>query len=118
MIGALARRVQAEPLDDNAPRFPQHRGKGHVESYFVRANHPRRRQAIWIKATVLARPAGQGPAVAEVWCAFFDGDAGTVWAHKETVAPDRLVVEHQRFWIGQGEHREAPREPDVAPSGA
>ena len=47
----------------NALRFAgQH---GHVESYFLRANHPTRPLAVWLKATVLAPL--KGPPVAESW---------------------------------------------------
>lgn len=67
-------------LPDNALRF---RGQpGHVESYFLRANHPTRPLAIWLKATVLAPL--DGPAVAESWFIWFDGERGTTLAHKQT----------------------------------
>lgn len=56
-------------MNPNDPRFPTHDG-GHVESWFLRANDPAARRALWLKATVLRRP---GEAVAEVWCARFDG---------------------------------------------
>ena len=56
-------------LDDNACR---HRpGVDHVESWFLRANHPTEPRAIWVKATIL-----QGPklSLAEAWCSVFDGE--------------------------------------------
>ena len=65
---------------DNAPRFPTSKG-GHVESYFLRANHPTEPKAFWLKATVLRRK--DGTAVAESWCALFDDDR--TWAGKTTV---------------------------------
>jgi hypothetical protein len=65
---------------DNALRFAGQRG--HVESYFLRANHPTRPLAIWLKATVLAPL--EGPALAESWFIWFDGEKGTTFAHKQT----------------------------------
>lgn len=65
---------------DNALRFAGQRG--HVESYFLRANHPTRPLAIWLKATVLAPRSG--PALAESWFIWFDGERGTTFAHKQT----------------------------------
>lgn len=65
---------------DNALRFAGQ--KGHVESYFLRANHPTRPLAVWLKATVLAPL--HGPAVAESWFIWFDGERGTTYAHKLT----------------------------------
>jgi len=55
---------------DNAPRFTP--GAAHVESWFMRANHPDAPRALWLKATILSRPGGG--AVAEVWCSLFDED--------------------------------------------
>jgi hypothetical protein len=49
----------------------------------LRANHPTRRLAVWLKATVLERP-GQDP-VAELWGIVFDGERARVWASRETV---------------------------------
>ena len=65
---------------DNALRYA--RKPGHVESYFFRANHPTRPLALWLKATVLAPL--HGPAVAEGWFIWFDGERGTTFAHKLT----------------------------------
>ncbi len=67
-------------MSDNTPRFPSTSG-GHVESYFLRANHPTEPRAFWLKATVLRRD--DGSAVAESWCALFDG--ARTWAGKTTV---------------------------------
>jgi hypothetical protein len=62
---------------------PRHRGgAGHVESWFVRANHPQRPQALWLKVTILAPLTG--PAVAESWAIWFDGDAQRTIAHRFT----------------------------------
>ncbi len=55
---------------------------GHVESYFLRANDPRRPRAIWLKATILQPRSG--PPVAESWGIFFDGDENRTLAHRET----------------------------------
>ncbi len=57
---------------------------GHVESYFIRANHPSRPLALWLKQTVLAPL--QGPAVAESWLILFDGERQRTLAHRETQA--------------------------------
>jgi len=83
----------------SAPRFPfaahlrepppnalRHRGsgsgQGHVESYFLRANHPQRPLALWLKATILAPLAGEP--VAETWLIAFDGERQRLFAHKLT----------------------------------
>lgn len=57
-------------LADNAPRLRP--GKAHVESWFLRANHPTEPRALWVRSTALCRP--DGTAEAEAWCMVFDGD--------------------------------------------
>ena len=75
--------------DDNALRHQPESGAGHVESYFLRANHPDEPRAVWLKATVLA-PKGTsqgtaGEATSRVWAILFDGTTDTVWAGQQTV---------------------------------
>lgn len=65
---------------DNACRFTGR--PGHVESYFVRANDPRRPRALWLKQTILSPL--EGPAVAETWFIWFDGERGTTIAQRVT----------------------------------
>jgi hypothetical protein len=55
-------------------------GSGHVESYFLKANDPTRRRALWLKTTIYetARGAnGHSSAIAEAWAIAFDGERGT-----------------------------------------
>ena len=65
---------------DNAVRFTGR--PGHVESYFVRANHPTRPLAVWLKATILAPL--DGPPVAESWFIWFDGERQESLAQRHT----------------------------------
>lgn len=60
-------------LAPNDPRFPT-AGPGHVESWFLRANSPDHRQAIWLKATVLVPASADARAkpCARVWAVYFD----------------------------------------------
>ena len=73
--------MAASLSSDVAPRAPRVRG-GHVESYFLRANHPSRPLAFWAKATVL-KPVG-GMALQESWFVFFDGERDRVRAGKRS----------------------------------
>lgn len=70
-------------------------GGGHVESWFLKANEPGGRRAVWLKTTVFARPPSAGrekahqlvPPVAEAWAIVFDRERGHV-ATKITVPFD------------------------------
>lgn len=78
-------------LPPNAFRGADKRGsprRGHVESYFLRANDPARPRALWIKATVLFPL--DGPPLCESWFIFFDGERNRSFAHR-TTAPYRAA---------------------------
>jgi len=49
---------------------------GHVESWFLKANDPKGKRALWIKTTVFARADHRGPPVAEAWAIVFDREHG------------------------------------------
>ena len=98
----------------NALRFRPDLPRGHVESYFVRANHPTKKLAIWLKATVFAPRDHRGPtgAVAELWCIVFQGETGRVWAGKRT------VPFAEASFLGEGPQvRLAGAELDLGPKG-
>jgi hypothetical protein len=60
-------------------------GHGHLESWFLKANDPRGRRAVWLKWTIWAGTRAPGSAVAEAWAvAFGTARAGHV-ATKTTV---------------------------------
>jgi hypothetical protein len=69
-------------------RYRAREGKkqaGHVESWFLKANEPDGRRALWLRCTIFARPSL--PPVAESWAIAFDRHRGHV-AVKSTVALD------------------------------
>ncbi len=54
--------------------------RGHVESWFLKANDPRSRRAIWLKWTVWASDRDPRSAIAEVWAVAFGARSGHVAA--------------------------------------
>lgn len=63
-------------MELNGVRFDPRAPRDHVESYFLRANEPGGERALWLKATIFARAAAPGSAVAEGWAVAFDRRAG------------------------------------------
>jgi hypothetical protein len=60
--------------DPAAARWPAVRpGRGHYESYYLRAVDPARPRGVWIRYTVSAAPGG--PPNGQLWFTFFDRDA-------------------------------------------
>ena len=61
----------------------QHSGQpGHYESWFLRANHPSRAQAFWIRYTLFV-PRDKRPSLGELWAIWFDGEQNKVIAVKQ-----------------------------------
>jgi len=52
-------------------RFDAKHPRPHVESYFLKANDPKRARAIWIKATIYASAKDPSAAIAEAWAIAF-----------------------------------------------
>ncbi|MBI5510626.1 MAG: hypothetical protein HY903_17855 [Deltaproteobacteria bacterium] len=79
MTGLLPRLLRPEPAM-NALRYAN--APGHVESYFIRANDPERRRALWLKVTIFAPRVGAP--VAQTWLIWFDGEDHRTLARKDT----------------------------------
>lgn len=61
----------------------QHSGQpGHYESWFLRANHPSKAQAFWIRYTLFV-PKDKRPSLGELWAIWFDGEQKRVIAVKQ-----------------------------------
>ena len=67
-----------DPLEAFSQRvnFTRYRGQpqGHYESYFVRANHPHRAQAFWIRYTIFSPKGRPADAIGELWAIYFDAE--------------------------------------------
>lgn len=59
-------------------RFDALAPKPHVESYFVKANDPFRRRALWVRATIFASRRDPSAAIAEAWAIAFREDGTSV----------------------------------------
>lgn len=57
--------------------------EGHYESFFLRANHPSRPLAFWIRYTIFSRRNDAENAMGELWAVFFNGETDEHSAAKE-----------------------------------
>ena len=55
-------------------RYAKDAAHGHVESYFLKANDPKSRRAVWLRTTIYASDEDPRAAIAEAWAIAFDGD--------------------------------------------
>lgn len=67
----------------NWTRYVPGQTRGHYESFFQRANHPRRPLAFWIRYTLFSPRGHPGQASGELWAIFFDGERGRHVAVRE-----------------------------------
>jgi len=81
----------------NAARFRPGMSGGLYESYFLRANHPERALAFWIRYTVFCPQGRPQEAQGELWAIWFDGEMQRIVAVKESrpiaecrFSPERL----------------------------
>ena len=61
--------------DASQLRFDDKQKKGHYESYFLRANHPTKKQALWLRYTIFSSANKNEVVLAELWGAFFNNDS-------------------------------------------
>ncbi len=83
----------------NGARFRPRDPSGHYESWFLRANHPTRPQAFWIRYTIFVPKGRPEEAEGERWAIWFDGERDEVVASRDEVPiarcgfrPDALDV--------------------------
>ena len=67
----------------NASRFDTSSDKGFYESYFLRANHPTKPYAFWVRYTLFSPKGRPENNIGELWVIFFDGETHQVTAAKE-----------------------------------
>ncbi len=67
----------------NGARWRAGDPRGHYESWFLRANHPTRPLAFWIRYTVFSPKGRPQDALGELWAVAFDGEQRQVTAVKE-----------------------------------
>src|SRR5215813_2982456 len=84
--------------------FTRYRGQpeGHYESFFIRANHPTRPQAFWIRYTIFSPKGRPQDAIGELWAIFFDGERASHAAAKEERPLSDCSFDTQSFRVRVG----------------
>ena len=71
----------------NNLRFDSKSQKGHYESYFLRANHPTKKEAFWIRYTIFSPKGDPARSIGELWAIYFGPD-GHFASKKEVPATE------------------------------
>ena len=64
------------PEQVNWTQYDPRRSAGHYESFYLRANHPDRPLAFWLRYTIFSPAADPARARGELWAVVFDGESG------------------------------------------
>jgi hypothetical protein len=66
-------------------RYRPGQSRGHYESWFLRANHPTRSAAFWIRYTIFAPHGRPQDAIGELWAVHFDGERRLIRVAKSEI---------------------------------
>lgn len=94
--------------DFNHARFQPGALEGHYESFFVRANHPSRPQAFWLRYTVFSPRGKPEAAIGELWAMVFDGRDGRHTVVKEEIPAGNCEFSRDRFFVRIGDAVQEP----------
>ncbi|MFC1888913.1 hypothetical protein ACFL4G_04065 [Thermodesulfobacteriota bacterium] len=83
----------------NFARYRPGQKEGHYESYFLRANHPEKPEAFWIRYTIFSPHGAPGSAIGELWAVYFDGATGENRAVKKEVPIASCLFDHEGFKV-------------------
>lgn len=84
-------------LHANDTRYRPGTQEGHYESFFLRANHPTRPLAFWIRYTIFSPRRHPELAVGELWAIVFDGATNRHIAVKQEVPFSECAFDPSRF---------------------
>jgi hypothetical protein len=93
----LARQQVLMMAQANHARYQPGQRAGHYESFFLRANHPTRPLAFWIRYTLFSPDRHPENAIGELWAVFFNGENGRHVAVKREVPFSQCSFKTAKF---------------------
>jgi len=93
-----------DPKKANNTRYAIHKRSGHYENYFLRANHPTKPLAFWIRYTIFS-PDNKKTAIGEVCATFFDGETGNHICAKSEFPIDNCIFYSSELNVTIGDSR-------------
>jgi len=87
----------------NHARYQPGQTAGHYESFFLRANHPNRPLAFWIRYTLFSPNRRPENALGELWAVFFDGETRQHVAVKQEIPITQCAFDTSTFFVRVGD---------------
>ena len=100
--------LQAAQRQVNFTRYQPGQTTGHYESFFVRANHPTRPLAFWIRYTLFSPQRHPEKTLGELWAIVFDGETGRHIAVKQEFPFQQCTFKTSEFGVNVGDARLEP----------
>ena len=100
--------LQAAHRQVNFTRYQSGQTTGHYESFFVRANHPTRPLAFWIRYTLFSPLQHPENALGELWAIVFNGETERHVVVKQEVPFEQCTFKTSEFLVAVGEARLEP----------
>jgi hypothetical protein len=100
--------LEAARRQVNFTRYQLGQTAGHYESFFVRANHPSRPLAFWIRYTLFSPRQHPEEALGELWAIVFDGETKRHVAVKQEVPVGQCIFKTSEFFVAVGDARLEP----------
>jgi len=92
----------------NHTRYHPGQRRGHYESFFLRANHPSRPLAFWIRYTIFSPEGRPEAARGELWAVCFDGETAVHVAVKREVPFSACAFDRSAFDVRVDDARLRP----------
>jgi hypothetical protein len=96
---ALRNQLELARQRANHTRYQPGQEAGHYESFFLRANHPSRPLAFWIRYTIFSPEGRSEAALGELWAVYFDGESGRHVAVKKEVPLSQCTFKTSEFFV-------------------
>ncbi len=87
----------------NHARYQPGQTAGHYESFFLRANHPNRPLAFWIRYTLFSPNRRPEEALGELWAIFFDGETYQHIVVKQELPITQFIFNTSKFFVRVGD---------------
>jgi hypothetical protein len=97
--------MKPDPLQPEQVNWTQYQDGGGYESFYLRANHPSRPLALWLRYTIFAPSSGPDPAIGELWAVVFDGETGQHSSTKVEVPLAECLFSSTSFDVRVGDGR-------------
>ena len=104
----MEKALQEAMAQANHARYLPGQQKGHYESFFLRANHPEKPLAFWIRYTIFSPENNPGKAIGELWGMFFDGETGRHVAVKDEFPFSECSFSRDTFEVHVGNSKLVP----------